>query len=203
MAFISNRDENFHFSNSKDLLFVSEFPDEVDTPLDVPARKRFAKYRGLKSFRTSSWDPKVMLFAPYVCCCISLPFFPFFILKLGFGCQESLPLDYARIFAFDNFARTQKHVLAKVLEMEDGCRDDCIQVGQYVRLHVKDVPAIVASKIHVLGAKMPVIASGLLQHESKTSVLHFRYFYLEVSLFSNCRPSCKICSSKFDTWFVV
>ncbi|KAG9452918.1 hypothetical protein H6P81_005822 [Aristolochia fimbriata] len=49
--------------------------------------------------------------------------------------QESLPLDYARTFAFDNFSRTQKHVIAKALE--------------------------------------PVVACGLLQHESRMSVLHF------------------------------
>ncbi|XP_077210352.1 pre-rRNA-processing TSR1-like protein [Tasmannia lanceolata] len=121
-----------------------EFPDEVDTPLDVPARKRFAKYRGLKSFRTSSWDPK-----------------------------ESLPPDYARIFAFDNFARTQKQVLAKALEMDKGSEDECVSVGTYVRLHIKQVPVVVASKLCALSKTTPVVACGLLQHESKMSVIHF------------------------------
>ncbi|KAJ7966959.1 pre-rRNA-processing protein TSR1-like [Quillaja saponaria] len=121
-----------------------EYPDEVDTPLDVPARKRFAKYRGLKSFKTSSWDPK-----------------------------ESLPPEYARIFAFDNFKRTQKHVLANAFKMEQENRDDCIPVGSFARLHIKEVPNVVASKLCVRAMSVPVIACGLLQHESKISVLHF------------------------------
>ncbi|KAG7971506.1 hypothetical protein I3843_07G137300 [Carya illinoinensis] len=121
-----------------------EYPDEVDTPLDIPARKRFAKYRGLKSFRTSSWDPK-----------------------------ESLPPEYARIFAFDNFARTQRHVLANALDMEQGNRDDCVPASSYVRLHIKDIPNAIACKLCLLGKTVPVVASGLLQHESKMSVLHF------------------------------
>ncbi|XVF63546.1 hypothetical protein PTKIN_Ptkin09bG0095500 [Pterospermum kingtungense] len=121
-----------------------EFPDEVDTPLDVPARKRFAKYRGVKSFRTSSWDPK-----------------------------ESLPPEYARIFAFDNFARTQKHVISKFLEMEQNSRDDCVPAGSFVRLYIKEVPSDVASKLCVVSRTAPIILCGLLQHESKMSVLHF------------------------------
>ncbi|GAB2232460.1 hypothetical protein Droror1_Dr00011493 [Drosera rotundifolia] len=121
-----------------------EFPDEVDTPLDIAARKCFAKYRGLKSFRTSSWDPK-----------------------------ESLPPEYAKIFEFDNFARTQKHVLAKALELDQSSTDGCLPPGSYVTLHIKEVPVNIASKLSSRAKAMPVIACGLLQHESKMSVLHF------------------------------
>lgn len=53
----------------------TRFPDEVDTPADRSARERFARFRALKSFRTSPWDPK-----------------------------ESLPKDYARIFQVNTCA---------------------------------------------------------------------------------------------------
>lgn len=47
------------FCTQSDSFSCVEFPDDVDTPVDVAARQRFVKYRGLKSFRTSTWDPKV------------------------------------------------------------------------------------------------------------------------------------------------
>jgi len=93
-----------------------------------------------------------------------------------------LPPDYARIFAFDNFTRTQKHVFAKIAELDGGMKD-CAQVGSYVRLYVKNVPTDIASKLCQPSRRIPVVVSGLLQHESKMSVLHFRYSSLLFSKF--------------------
>jgi len=56
-----------------------DFPDEVDTPLDVEARKRFYKYRGIKSLKNCSWDP-----------------------------YENLPPAYSKIWRFQNYSQAQK-----------------------------------------------------------------------------------------------
>ena len=81
-----------------------QFPDEVDTPMDSPARVRFQKFRGLKSFRTSPWDP-----------------------------YENLPLDYSRIFQFQNYKLSRKKVF-NTTGMEGA------PVGSYVTVYIKDVP---------------------------------------------------------------
>ena len=56
-----------------------EFQDEVDTPIDIPAKERFKKYRGLESMKTGSWDP-----------------------------LTNLPKEYRTIFSFENIKNTYR-----------------------------------------------------------------------------------------------
>ncbi len=124
----------------------AQFPDEVDTPMDQPARERFARYRGLKSFRTSEWDPK-----------------------------EQLPRDYASLFQFQNPKATRKRVLAaSAKQAEDKNAPNFARAGSRVRVHLVGVSSNQAEWIlRRVNKKQVVVACGLLKHENKHSVVHF------------------------------
>ena len=152
-----------------------DFPDETDTPLHVLARERFARYRGLKSFRSSPWDAK-----------------------------EQLPVEYGRVFAFENYKRAAKRAREAAEEERNGT--NAIEVGTYVRLVISGVPKIAAmALLGGDGAYAPVataagatgtggavgssgvgpswsgwcggagcvVLSSLMQHESKLTVMHY------------------------------
>lgn len=66
-----------------------QFPDEVDTPeLPLTVRSQFVHYRALQSFKDSDWHPK-----------------------------ENLPLDYSKVFQFQQFSVTQRRELNAVKEV--------------------------------------------------------------------------------------
>ncbi|KAI3432659.1 hypothetical protein D9Q98_004203 [Chlorella vulgaris] len=126
------------------------FPDEVDTPDGVPARQRFDKYRGLKSFRTAPWDPR-----------------------------ESLPQDYSRVFAFENFRRAHKRAIELSVKAGAAGNEHGVPAGTYVQLRVAAVPADAAARVlqRVASSQQeavpPLVVFGLLQHECKLSVQHY------------------------------
>ncbi|KAG5510910.1 hypothetical protein JKF63_06411 [Porcisia hertigi] len=57
-------------------------PDMVDTPVNIPARQRFAKYRGMKSFHTGKWDP-----------------------------TENLPPQYAYVYKLQGYSRIRESAI--------------------------------------------------------------------------------------------
>ncbi|PXF46471.1 Pre-rRNA-processing protein TSR1-like [Gracilariopsis chorda] len=128
----------------------SQFPDEVDVPVNRPARVRFAKYRGLKSLRTGEWDPK-----------------------------EQLPIDYANLFQFRNLPATRKRVLDSAKEEGEKAKagncENFVPCGRKVYIQLQDVPQDVQASIIVTlqSNQTPVVASGMLRHENRRSVVHF------------------------------
>ena len=125
-----------------------QFPDEVDTPVDIPARRRFARYRGLKSFRTSPWDPK-----------------------------EDLPQDYARVFAFENFKRTLKRAREaanRVPEPGTAVSPGTFVTVHIAAVPVEAALRIVERVRASQSGAAPVLSTwGLLTHECKLSVVNF------------------------------
>jgi len=61
-----------------------EFADEVDYPTNISLRERFKKYSGLKSFRTTEWNP-----------------------------YHNLPPEYSKILIFDDFNKSRKIAFEK------------------------------------------------------------------------------------------
>uniref|UniRef100_A0A672HA17 Pre-rRNA-processing protein TSR1 homolog n=1 Tax=Salarias fasciatus TaxID=181472 RepID=A0A672HA17_SALFA len=102
------------------------FPDEVDTPLDVAARIRFQRYRGLKSFRSSPWDP-----------------------------MENLPLNYSRIFQFQSYERTRRRILAEAAAEEDGAMDGWYVTLHVVDVPVSVMESVQSGRPLVLVSLLP------------------------------------------------
>ena len=151
-----------------------EYPDEVEFPEDVEARRRFAKYKGLKSFRTSPWDPK-----------------------------ENLPRDYARAFALASYKRLgkrSKEYLETTMDLDVGsyvrltikgvptvCLENLLDPKSST-FYSSKIPS--AEELQVgdagelgegvgqpwrgwTGGAGALIVSGLLRHESRMTVMHF------------------------------
>ena len=150
-----------------------EFPDEVQVNDDEKARERFARYRSLKSFKKSYWDPK-----------------------------ENLPEDYASIYNFSSFKTTQRAVMAEMRDLvkesedcggifwdgklkddrrssEEAMNDDsdedddflegCIPSGSYVTLTLEGVNKL----DYDARPSCPIMTAViLLPHENKVSMLH-------------------------------
>lgn len=124
-----------------------QFPDEIDTPLETPARQRFARYRGMESMYTSEWDP-----------------------------YEDLPEDYARLFQFDDFSKTRKRVESNALMegVAPGVRV-CL-VLRNVPAAAAQRALFATGHGEDAGKKresVPFVVFGLLRHEHKKSVINF------------------------------
>ena len=168
----------------KDQKDALEFPDELEITEDIQAKDRLARYRSIKSFRTSYWDPK-----------------------------ENLPEDYSQVYHFKSFRGTQRDVIADMKDIssaasaingnfwgsshshlevpgmeedsdDEDILDNCIPTGSYVTIIVERVSPKSYAQI---SSDAAVTAVALLPHENKVSVLHFG-----LSQSSNCEQSVDI-----------
>jgi pre-rRNA-processing protein TSR1 len=154
-----------------------EFPDEVQVEEGEQASARFQRYRSLKSFRQTYWDPK-----------------------------ENLPDDYATLYHFSNFRATakavradQREIIEEVTKKEDGEKeagtegemdgdDDEMDAADEDDAEFKAIVASCAApnkqtrlvlvgvspeQYQMMQHRAFLSLTSLLPHENKCSVLHF------------------------------
>ncbi|CAL8097204.1 unnamed protein product [Calicophoron daubneyi] len=140
------------------------FPDEVETPSNLPARARFAKYRSLPRFHGSVWPIE----------------------------KDIFPTHYENIACFRNYNRNRRSVLryvrqrlAGVLAMEDPAYTNIKFIPSGIRptlllgpmdtnvlnmiLKEHDRPPDAPDEMYV----PPLVVWSLLPHENRISVSHF------------------------------
>ena len=99
-----------------------EFQDEVDTPIDMLAKERFKKYRGLESMKNGNWNP-----------------------------LENLPKEYGSIFSFENIRNTNRLAVKFSIENGEKISGNYIKITikdfnfddlKYIKL---DIPIVLST----------------------------------------------------------
>ena len=107
---------NLYYRTPEDM----EVPDEVDTPINMPCRELFSKYRGLSSMATGSLDPTV-----------------------------NLPKEYSNIYSFENLRYTFKESVKKAHETGIRCSGKYVRIvlKNFKDFHLlqKDKPLILST----------------------------------------------------------
>ncbi|TGZ69549.1 hypothetical protein CRM22_003679 [Opisthorchis felineus] len=156
MSFSNSQLRKFREARAEEL-----YPDEVETPVDQPARERFAKYRNLPNFQNSIW--------------------PFE--------KDVLPNQYENIACFRNYNRNRKSIIrylgerARDMECNRGLRPKCIPPDVYANLALGPMSRDIAKQIiqrHAPSSTTsnsttppPLVVWSLLPHENRISVCHF------------------------------
>ena len=96
-----------------------QFPDEFELKPDELGQERLARYRSLKSFRESNWDPR-----------------------------ENLPESYAKLYQLEDFKSTQREVLDEHDQHVKFAANPLVPNGTYVKLVIGNVTAKEFSKVN-------------------------------------------------------
>ncbi|EUB62851.1 Pre-rRNA-processing protein TSR1 [Echinococcus granulosus] len=132
-----------------------QFPDEVETPFDVPARERFTKYRGLPSFSKCTWPTNN---------------------------DTTLPYEYGKIFRFENYTHNRRTLIKHTLRLlrqlasETTSEPTFIPSGSITSLTLGPVPQTLGAAVIELhtdrNQSRPLTVWSLLPYERCMSVLH-------------------------------